>query len=252
MKKTKINNFDLRPGEEVNTLVDDNLYIIQGQNQFRFGIDSVLLANWAKVKRKDTVIDLGTGNGAIPLILAYKRQPKKIIGLEIQKPLVELARRSVLLNEMSDKIDILKYDLRQAKEEFHANYYPVVISNPPYFALGGGGINPEDSKAIARHEVCTTLTDLIKAAAYLLKTKGKFYFIHRVDRLPEICSKLSREGIEAKLMRLIQPHRASGPNLVLIKGVKGANPGLKMEPNLVVYDQNGEYTEEVLKMYYEE
>ncbi|AZR74419.1 hypothetical protein BBF96_14095 [Anoxybacter fermentans] len=244
------NDFHLLPGEELHTLIENELYILQRQDQFRFGIDAVLLANWVKVRRSDKVVDLGTGSGVIPLILAYKRKPQQVIGIEIQKQMAQMAKRSVILNDFENLVEILHWDLRRIKEVMPPNRCTLVVSNPPYFPLGRGKLNPNDAKAVARHEVYCTLSDLIEAAAYLLGTRGRFAFVHRAERIPEIFQQLTARGMEAKLMRLIQPRINQSPNLVLIEAVKGAKPGIKIEPNLVIYDQSGNYTSEVIEMYY--
>lgn len=242
-------DFQLLPGEELHQLIEDKLYILQKQDQFRFGIDSVLLANWVKVRRRDKVVDLGTGSGIITLLLAFKQNPKEILGIEIQEQMAALAKRSVILNELEAQVDILHYDLRLIKEVKLPNCFSLAISNPPYFPKGSGAINPTDAKAIARHEIYCTIKDLVDAAAFLVGTGGKFAMIHRAERIPEIFQRLMEKRFEIKRMRLIQPRINQEPNLVLIESIKDGKPGLKIEPNLVIYDENGNYTDDVQKMY---
>lgn len=242
-------NFRLLSGEELHTLIDEQLYILQRTDQFRFGIDAVLLANWVKVRVNDKVIDLGTGSGIIPLLLVYKQNLQHILGVEINKEMVDLAQRSVELNQLEDQIQILHYDLCRLKQIKSPNSYSLVISNPPYFPVGCGELNPNEAKALARHEISCTLMDLIETAAYLLGTGGRFVMIHRVERIPEIIQKLSLKRLEVKALCLIQPTIKQNPNLVLLEAVMDGKPGLKIEPNLVVYDQSGKYTPELRKMY---
>lgn len=243
-------NFQLLPGEELHHLIEGKLYILQIQGNFRFGVDAVLLANWVKVRRGDRVIDLGTGSGVIPLLLAYKKNPERVVGLEILEHMAKLAQRSVLLNELEEKVDIRHMDLRTVREFLPANGFSLVVSNPPYFPVGSGELNLLDTKTIARHEVHCSLSDLVGAAAYLLGTRGRFDLIHRVERIPEIFQQLTARGLEPKIMRLIQPKAGEEPNLVLIEAVKEAKPGFKVEPNLVIYDESGNYTDEIKEMYF--
>ena len=243
-------DFQLLPGEELHYLIENKLSILQIQENFRFGVDAVLLANWAKVRRGDRIIDLGTGSGVIPLLLAYKKNPDRVVGIEIQAQMAELAQRSVQLNELEERVEILHLDLRKVKDKFPPNSFTMVVSNPPYFPLGSGEKNVLDAKTIARHEVYCTVIDLVAAASYLLGTRGRFIFIHRVERIPEIFHHMALKGLEPKVLRLIQPKPNEEPNLVLIEAVKEARPGLKIERNLVIYDQTGEYTEEVKEMYF--
>lgn len=243
-------NFQLLPGEELHHLIEGKLYILQIQGNFRFGVDAVLLANWVKVRRGDKVIDLGTGSGVIPLLLAYKKNPERVVGLEILEHMAQLAGRSVMLNELQDKVEILHMDLRTVRESLPPNSFSLVVSNPPYFPVGSGELNLLDTKTIARHEVNCTLADLMGAAAYLLGTRGRFDLIHRVERIPEIFQQLTARGLEPKVMRLVQPKVGEEPNLVLIEAVKEAKPGFKVEPNLVIYDQTGNYTDEIKEMYF--
>lgn len=241
--------FKILPGEELHHLLQDELFILQRKDQFRFGIDAVLLANWVRVRSNDKVVDLGTGSGVIPLLIAYKKNPKQILGVEIQKEMAELAARSVALNQLEGQIEIAHLDLRRIRERYLPNRFTLVVSNPPYFPVQIGEQSPNDAKAIARHELLCTLDDLIGGAAHLLGTKGRLAMIHRAERIPEIFRKLTNYGMEAKVIRLIQPRVDREANLVLIEAVNGAKPGLKIEPNLIIYDLNGNYTSEVQAMY---
>lgn len=243
-------DFSLQPGEELHHLIEGKLWILQFQEHFRFGIDAILLANWVKIRRGDTVIDLGTGTGVIPLLIAYKQNPVRVVGVEIQEEMATLAQRSVALNQLEARVEVYHQDLRQMKTRFPANSFTVVVSNPPYFPVGSGEQNLLDKKAVARHEVNCALRDLVGAAAYLLGTRGRFDLIHRAERVPEIFRELQAKGLEPKIMRLIQSRADQEPNLVLIEAVKDARPGLKIERHLVIYEPSGEYTDEVKEMYF--
>jgi tRNA1(Val) A37 N6-methylase TrmN6 len=243
-------DFVLQPGEELHHLIEGQLFILQVQEHFRFGIDAVLLANWVKIRRGDTVIDLGTGTGVIPLLITYKQNPERVVGVEIQEEMAALAQRSVELNQLEERIQIVHRDLRQIRQFFPANSFSLVVSNPPYFPVGSGERNLIDKKAVARHEVNCSLQNLVGAAAYLLGTRGRFDLIHRVERIPEIFQELQAKGLEPKVMRLIQSRAGQEPNLVLIEAVKDARPGLKIERHLVIYEPSGEYTDEVKEMYF--
>lgn len=243
-------DFSLRPGEELHHLIEGQLWILQMQEHFRFGVDAVLLANWVKVRRGDTVIDLGTGTGVIPLLIAYKQRPVRVVGVEIQEEMAVLAQRSVELNQLEERVQICHLDLRRLRGVFPANGFSLVVSNPPYFPVGSGEQNLTDKQRVARHEVNCSLQDLVGAAAYLLGTRGRFALIHRVERIPEIFRELQARGFEPKVMRLIQSRADQEPNLVLIEAVKDARPGLKIERQLVIYEPSGDYTDEVKEMYF--
>ena len=239
----------LLPGEELHTLIADELYILQRADQFRFGMDAVLLANWVKVSPKEKIIDLGTGSGIIPLLIAYKQRAERIIGIEIETEMVRLAKKSIKLNDLEQSIEIIQHDLRKIKDLFSPNTFSLVVSNPPYFPLVAGRTNLNPAKSLARHEIACTLHELVEVAAYLLGTGGRFSLIHRPERLPELFLQLLKCNLEPKLLCLIQPKAVKRPNLVLVEAVMDGRPGLKIQPNLVVYDQHGEYTLEILRFY---
>lgn len=224
--------------------------IIQDSNRFKFGIDAILLSHFAfnQIRNNDKVIDLGTGNGIIPLMLA-KSRASSITGVEIQTENVELAKQSVELNKLQDKIQILQGDIRTVEKDFAKHSFDVVITNPPYIIAEHGKENPSDAKNIARHEILCNLEDIISASDYLLKPKGKFFMIHKPFRLPEIFYSLMNHKIEPKTIQLISPYQGKEPNIVLIEARKNANPNLKILENLIVYEKPGEYTEDIKKIY---
>lgn len=240
----------LEANERLDDLLHNNLQIIQSSDYFAFAIDAVLLTDFVEVKSNDRVIDLGTGTGVIPLLLATKNNLEQIVGVEIQSELVEMAKRSVWYNGLEDIIQIEEADIRQLKESFIAESFDVVVSNPPYLPLGQGKVNPNKSIAIAKHEMKVKLGDIIKISSYLVRYKGKVSYIYRVERLDELLDVMNCYNLQPKYMRLIQPQASKACNLVLVTGIKGANPGLKVDKPLVIYRDDGNYTEEVLEIYY--
>ncbi len=208
-------------------------------------MDAVLLSTFVRLKDGASLIDLGTGNGILPLLLSAKTKGKHFTGLEIQPEIAEMARRSVAYNGLQDRIDIVEGDIREAAALFGAASFDCVVSNPPYMTGGGGIVNPENTKAIARHEILCTLGNVVEAASRLLKEGGAFYMVHRPLRLPEIFREMSEKQVEPKRMRLVYPDQEKEPSMVLIEGRKGGNPGLKCEKPLIINTPEGEYTEEI-------
>ena len=235
--------------EVVDTL-KNGYKIIQDSEKFKFGIDAILLSHFAfnQIRNNEKVIDLGTGNGIIPLMIS-KSRANSIVGLEIQEENVELAKRSVELNQLEEKIQIIHGDIKAVDKKFTKHSFDVVVSNPPYMINEHGKQNPTEAKSIARHEVLCNLEDIISAVDYLLKPFGKFFMIHRPFRLPEIFSLLTKYKIEPKRMELVSPFLQKEPNLVLIEARKNANPRLQIEENLIVYEKPGIYTEKINQIY---
>lgn len=233
---------------QTDTLLNGNK-IIQSKDTFMFGIDAVLLADFTgnQIRKNDSVIDICSGNGIIPLLLSPKVE--KITALEIQKEIADMAKNSVELNNLEDCISVINGDLKQADSLFPKHSFNCVTCNPPYMINQHGRQNSLDAKTIARHEVLCNLEDVISAADYLLHSHGKFFMIHRPFRLPEIFFAMKNHGLEPKRMRLVQPFENTEPNLVLIEARKDASPRLEIEKALIVRDASGEYTEEVKKIY---
>lgn len=242
---------DLRPGERIDDLQRNGYRIIQDPSRFCFGMDAVLLSGFAKAGEGARVLDLGTGTGIIPILMEAKTDAAQLIGLEIQKESAEMARRSVNLNELQDKIQIVDGDIKEAGQIFDAASFDVITSNPPYMINQHGLQNPDSPKAIARHEVMCTLEDVVAAAAKLLKPGGKLFMVHRPFRLAEIMVMMSKYKIEPKRMRLIYPFVDHEPNMVLIEGVRGGKPRMTVEKPLIIYKEQGVYTQELLKEYYD-
>ena len=225
--------------------------IIQDTERFQFGIDAILLADFAcaGLKSGETIIDLGTGTGIIPLLMAGKLEEVSFTGLEVQEASAEMAARSVALNGLEEHIKIVHGDLCDAANLFPRHSFNVVTCNPPYMIDEHGRGNALDAKTIARHEVLCTLEDVVAAADSLLATHGRFFMIHRPFRLPEIFSALEKHNMEMKRMRLIQPFADKEPNMVLIEARKNAKRRLTIEPPLIVRNDDGEYTEEINEIY---
>lgn len=239
----------LRENEKIEDLQCNGLKIIQNKKWFCFGMDAVLLTNFCDVKNNSSVVDLGTGTGIIPILLSGKRNISKAFGIEIQKEVAEMAERSVQLNNLQDKVEILNIDLKDACKYLEPNSFDCVISNPPYKLNNSGIINPSDQKAISRHEIKCNLEDVIYAAASLLKQYGRFYMVHRPDRLADIICLLRKYRLEPKQIRFVHPKINEKPNMVLIRSSKNGNPELKFEPPLYIYGEDGRYTDDVYKIY---
>jgi len=236
--------------EQIDTLKND-YKIIQDTERFQFGIDAVLLADFANkgVKAGDSVIDLGTGTGIIPLLMAGKLNEVAFTGLEVQEASAEMAARSVAMNGLEDRIQIIHGDIRKVDGLFEKHSFNVVTCNPPYMIDEHGKGNELDAKTIARHEVMCTLEDVVAAADYLLATHGRFFMIHRPFRLPEIFESLAAHKLEPKRMRLIQPFADKEPNMVMIEARKNAKRRLTIEPPLIVRYDDGNYTAEIRQIY---
>ena len=239
----------LKPEERLDDLQVNGLELIQHPGKFCFGMDAVLLANFAKVKKNEKVLDLGTGTGIIPILLTAKTEGEYFRALEIQEESADMARRSVLHNHLEDRIEIVTGDIKEAAGIFGPVSFDVITTNPPYM-IGQHGIkNESDTKAIARHEVLCTLDDILRESAKMLKFRGRFYMVHRPFRLAEILSKMVAAGIEPKRMRLVHPYIDKEPNMVLIEGMRGGNSRMTIEPPLIVYKAPGVYSDELLVEY---
>ncbi len=244
-----VENVTLLPGERIDDLQCKGYGIIQHPDKFCFGIDAVLLAAYGKVKAKEKMLDLGTGTGILPILMAAKTPGKHFTGVEIQPESVDMARRSVKMNGLEDRIDILEGDIAHLEQVVEAGAFHVVVSNPPYMPAAHGFVCDNPQKALARQEIACTLADVIAQGARALVEKGRFYMVHRPERLGEIIVGFHENGIEVKGMRLVYPYVHKEPRLVLIEGLKGGRPGMKAERPLVVYENDGTYTEEVLGLY---
>lgn len=239
----------LKDSERIDDLQCGGLKIIQDTEGFCFGMDAVLLANYADIKKNSVVVDLGTGTGIIPLLIYGKNKVSKIYGIEIQEEVATMAKKTMVMNGLEESIEILNMDLKETTEKLGVNKIDAVTSNPPYMEFGGGLINPKDKKAISRHEIMCTLKDVIITASKLLKHNGRFYMVHRPHRIADIMCLLREYKLEPKTIRFVHPKVDQKPNMVLIKCVKAARPELKFEKPLYVYDDGGNYTDEIYEIY---
>lgn len=240
---------NLRDGERIDELQRNGYVIIQHPKRFCFGMDAVLLSGFAHVKAGEHVLDLGTGTGIIPILLEAKTEGEHFTGLEIQPESADMARRSVELNHLESKIDIITGDVKDASRRFGASSFDVITTNPPYMIGKHGLQNEQNAKTIARHEVLCTLEDILRESAKLLQPKGRFYMVHRPFRLSEIMCLMTKYGIEPKRMKLVYPYVDREPNMVLIEGLRGGRPRLTVEKPLIVYQENGKYTNEIYEIY---
>lgn len=240
---------ELKDGERLNDLNRNGFQIIQNGKLFCFGMDAVLLSGFAGVKEGETSLDLGTGTGIIPILLAAKTKGKHFTGLEISPVSADMARRSVLLNGLEQRIEIIQGDIKEAGNLFIPASFDTVTSNPPYMIGQHGLVNPDLEKAAARHEILCTFEDVAQAAAKLLRPGGRFYLVHRPFRLAEIICTLSQYKLEPKRMRLVYPYVDREPNMVLIEAVRGGRPRMTVEKPLIVYREPGVYMPEITEIY---
>ena len=248
LEKTK-REIILKNKERLDDLNLEGYQIIQDPERFCFGMDAVLLSGFAHIKKGEKILDLGTGTGIIPILLAAKTQGEHFTGLEIQEDSADMATRSVQYNHLEDRISIVTGDIKDASNIFGASSFDVITTNPPYM-IGEHGIkNGNDAKTIARHEVLCTLDDLLMQSARILKQSGRFYMVHRPFRLAEIFAKMVAYGIEPKRMQLVYPSINKEPNMVLIEGYRGGKSRITIEKPLIVYNENRSYTDDILAIY---
>ena len=238
----------IKQTEKIENLHKDGFKIIQDGKRFKFGIDAVLLADFAKARKTEYVIDLGTGTGIIPILMAADKKGGSFSALEIQKESVDMAKRSVLLNNLQEKITVIHGDIKNAGTIFPAQCADSVTCNPPYIC-GQADVQQNESIAIARHELLCSLEDVVYAAKYLLKPQGRFYIIHRPERLSDLCVLLAKHNVNPKRMRFVQPYTDSAPTMILVEARKAMKPQLSIEKPLVIYKEKGVYTEEVSAIY---
>lgn len=241
---------NLEENERIDDLEINGLKIVQNEKWFCFGVDAVLLSDFAKKMKKGAkLLDLGTGTAILPILLSAKTDFEKAVGVEVQEELCKMARKSVMLNGLENRIEILCKNIKELNENFEKNTFDVVITNPPYKKERSGIINENIQKVISRHEIEANLEDFIKISFDLLKDKGEFYMVHHPERLTDILFYMRKYKIEPKNLKFVFSRQNKIPKLVLIKGVKNAKAFLNVEPNLYIYDDNGNYTDEFLKIY---
>ncbi len=239
----------MKDNERIDELQRNGYRIIQNPAKFCFGMDAVLLSGFARAKKGNTVLDMGTGTGIIPILMEAKTEASRFVGLEIQEESAEMARRSVALNGLEEKITIVTGDIKEAGSLFDAASFDVITCNPPYMIGQHGLVNPEDAKAIARHEILCTLEDVIAQAAVLLKPGGNFFMVHRPFRLAEIMVLLHQYKLEPKRMQMVHPFIDKEPNMVLIEANRGGKPRMRVEKPLIIYKEPGVYMPEIYEIY---
>ena len=240
----------LKENERIDDLEFKDLKIIQKPEGFCFGIDAVLLSDYAKeIKNNAKVLDLGTGTGILSILLTGKTNLSKIYGIEIQKEIADMAQRSVKLNNLNNKIEIINTDINNLEDFFDLNSFDAIVTNPPYKNENSGKINNNEYKYISRHETTANLSKFISISFKMLKDKGSFYMVHRPERLVDIIYELRKNKLEPKNIKFVYSNKNKEPKLVLIKAVKNANRFLKIDKPLFVYDEDGKYTDELLKIY---
>ena len=241
---------ELKENERIDDLEFKNLKIIQNKDGFCFGIDSVLLSDFAKsIKKGTNVLDLGTGTGIISILLCGKTKLSNITGVEIQEEVAEMANRSSKLNNLENKFKVINENILNLKKIYDNQSFDVIVTNPPYKKKDTGIKNENEKKIISRHEITATLEDFIKVSSELLKDKGEFYMVHRPERLVDIFTLMRKFKIEPKVLKMVYSNINKEPKLILIKGIKNAKPFLKIEKNLYIYDDNGNYTDDILEIY---
>lgn len=248
MEKEK-NSVKLYEDEAIDDLQLNGLKIIQKKDAFRFGIDAVLLSYFANVKKKQNVVDLCTGTGIVPILLYGKYSPIKIVGIEIQEEMSEMAYRSVKFNSLEDKVEIINRDLKDIEYLKSLGRFDVLTVNPPYKLNSSGILNPSDKVAIARHEIMCTLEDVIIAARTLLKDNGRMFMVHRPERLADIFTIMRKYKIEPKRVQMVHPNTKKPANIVLVEGQRDGGSFLKWEKPLFVYNDEGGFTDDINKIY---
>lgn len=242
----------LKPGERLDDLQRNGLFIIQHPERFCFGMDAVLLSGFASghaAVSDGFALDLCTGSGIIPLLISAKTNAGHITGMEIQRDIADMALRSVKLNGLEEKIDIISCDIKEAADHITAASFDMVTVNPPYFKVGSGIVNHSGTKMISRHEVYCTLEDVLGVSAMALRCGGLFYMVHKPQRLTDILFFMRKAGIEPKTLKMVHPHVTSEPSMVLIEGRKGAGAELRIESPLIIYGSDGKYTSEMYTEY---
>ena len=239
----------LLPNERIDELQRNGYRIIQNEKKFCFGMDAVLLSGFARAGKGERVLDLGTGTGIIPILMEAKTEGESFTGLEIQEEMAEMAARSVKLNGLEEKVSIIQGDLKEASKRFGKASFEVVTCNPPYMNQNHGLKNPDEPKAIARHELLCSFEDVAREAAALLKSGGRLYLVHRPHRLTEIFETLRAHKLEPKRMKFVHPFADAEANMVLIEAFRGGRPQMRVEAPVIVYEKPGVYTNEIYEIY---
>lgn len=243
-------DIELKDNERIDDLQLNNLKIIQNKDGFCFGIDSVLLSDFAKeIPSNAKVLDLGTGTGILGILLCGKTKLSKIYGIDIQEEVCDMASRSIKLNNLEDKFEIINKNIKDLKDIFEENTFDAIVSNPPYKKDNSGLKNESETKLISRHEITASLEDFINISSCLLKNNCSLYMVHRPERLSDLFYLLRKYNLEPKKLRLVQSYFDSKPKLILVKATKNAKSFLNIEAPLIIYNKDGSYTDEILQIY---
>jgi len=244
---------NLKENERIDDLQLNNLKIIQNKDGFCFGIDSVLLSDFAKeIPTNSKVLDLGTGTGILGILLCGKTKLSKIYGIDIQKDVCDMASRTIKLNQLEERFEIINTNIKALKNIFKENTFNAIVTNPPYKKDNSGLKNESETKLISRHEITASLEDFINISAKLLKNNGSIYIVHRPERLSDLMYLLRKYNLEPKKLRMVQSYYNSKPKLILVKATKNAKPFLNIEQPLIIYNKDGSYTEEIFEIYNKE
>lgn len=235
--------------ETLGHLLPANVKILQKKRGYRFSIDSILLAHFVRLREGQKLVDLGTGSGVIPIILAMRVKSTRIWGVEIQEELAEMAKRNIEMNQLQDRIHIVKGDVRNLGDRMESEEFDIVLTNPPYRKIRSGRLNLQREKAIARHEIRGSLPDMAKVAFRLLRPKASFYLVYPAGRLADLITFLRESRLEPKELRLVHPNVEKGAKLILLEAIKGGGPALEIQPPLFIHDLNGQYSEEMRSIY---
>jgi tRNA1Val (adenine37-N6)-methyltransferase len=239
----------LRQDETLDYFLSGNVKILQKKKGYRFSIDSILLAHFIRLKEGQKVVDLGTGSGVIPIILATKFKSAEIWGVEIQEELAEMAHRNIEMNHLQGRVHILKGDARNLADRMESEGFDIALTNPPYRKIRSGRLNVQREKAIARHEIMASLADMATIAFRLLRPKASFYLVYPAVRIADLITRLRESRLEPKRLRFVHPNMRKGAQLILVETIKGGGPGVEIHPPLFIHDLNGDYSEEMQSIY---
>ena len=243
-------DIDLKENERIDDLEFNGLKIIQNKDEFCFGIDSVLLSDFSRdLPKNATALDLGTGTGILGILLCGKTNLSKIYGIEIQKDVADMAKRSIELNNLSNKFEIINENIKNLSNHFQNDSFDAIISNPPYKKDNCGIKNESETKLISRHEITASLEDFISISSKLLKNNCSLYMVHRPERLSDLFYLLKKYKLEPKKLRIVQSYYDSKPKLILVKATKNAKSFLNIEKPLIIYNKDGSYTDEIYEIY---
>ena len=241
---------NIKENERIDDLEIKNFKIIQKNDGFCYGIDSVLLSDFAKnIKNNSVVLDLGTGTGILGFLLIAKTNIKKIFGIEIQNEIADMANRSIVMNDVEDKFEIINCNIKDLENNLKIDSFDAIITNPPYKKMNSGKTNVNEIKLISRHEVKAELSDFIKVSFKMLKDKGTLYMVHRAERFVDIMAEMRKNKMEPKRIRFVYSNETSDSKLVMIEAVKNGKSSVKIENPLYVYNEDGSYTDEILTIY---